>query len=102
MPCGFDERVCLFDRPIRKAIEGSQALTKGITVGAGEKIVLVLEAIGDDKIRVNSSSLDHPLVILADQALEIVAIGKKMGWSRRATGRRQSNSVSELKRRYNR
>ena len=44
-----------------------------------EKIVLVLEGIGDDKIRVNSSSLDHPLVILADQALEIVAIGKKMG-----------------------
>ena len=35
---------------------------------AGEKIVLVLEAIGDDKIRVNSSSLDHPLTILDDQA----------------------------------
>ena len=32
---------------------------------AGEKITLVLEAIGDDKIRVNSPSLDHPLVILA-------------------------------------
>jgi hypothetical protein len=40
---------------------------------AGEKIVLVLEGIGDDKIRINSSSLDHPLV-MADQALEIVAI----------------------------
>ena len=39
--------------------------------------MLVLEGIGDDKIRVNSSSLDHPLVILADQALEIVAIEKK-------------------------
>ena len=26
---------------------------------AGEKIVLVLEAIGDDKIWANSSSLDH-------------------------------------------
>jgi hypothetical protein len=37
---------------------------------AGEKIVLVLEAIGDDKI--NSSSLDHPLTILPDQAIEIV------------------------------
>jgi hypothetical protein len=34
--------------------------------------VLVLEGIGDDKIRVNSSSLDHPLVILADQGIEIV------------------------------
>ena len=37
---------------------------------AAEKITLVLEGIGDDKIRVNSSSLDHPLVILSDQALE--------------------------------
>ena len=43
---------------------------------AAEKVVLVLEGIGDDKIRINSSSLDHPLVILADQALEIVAIAK--------------------------
>jgi hypothetical protein len=40
---------------------------------AAEKITLALEGIGDDKIRVNSSSLDHPLVILPDQALEIVA-----------------------------
>jgi hypothetical protein len=30
---------------------------------ADEKIVLVLEGIGDDKIRVNSSSLVHPLTI---------------------------------------
>ena len=43
---------------------------------AGEKITLVLEAIGDDKIRVNSSSLDHPLTILPDQGIEIVAIEK--------------------------
>ena len=28
---------------------------------ASEKITLVLEGIGDDKIRVNSSSLDHAL-----------------------------------------
>jgi hypothetical protein len=27
---------------------------------------LVLEAIGEDKIRVNASTLDHPLTILAD------------------------------------
>ena len=40
---------------------------------AAEKIVLVLEGIGDDKIRVNSSSLDHPLTILPDQTIEIVA-----------------------------
>ena len=45
---------------------------------AAEKIVLVLEGIGDDKVRVNSSSLDHPLVVLPDQALEIVAIAKKV------------------------
>ena len=45
---------------------------------AVEKVTLVLEGIGDDKIRVNSSSLDHPLVILADQALEIVGIEKKV------------------------
>ena len=43
---------------------------------AAEKITLVLEGIGDDRVRVNSSSLDHPLVILPDQALEIVAIAK--------------------------
>ena len=44
----------------------------------GGKITLVLEGIGDDKTRVNSSSLDHPLVILADQAIEIVGIEKKV------------------------
>jgi hypothetical protein len=45
---------------------------------AAEKIVLVLEATGDDKVRVNSSSLDHPLTILPGQAIEIVAIEKKV------------------------
>jgi hypothetical protein len=45
---------------------------------AAEKIVRVLEAIGDDKIRANSSSLDHPLTILADQGIEIVGIEKKV------------------------
>jgi hypothetical protein len=45
---------------------------------AAEKITLVLEGIGDDKIRVNSSSLDHPLVILPEQAIEIVGIAKKV------------------------
>ena len=44
---------------------------------AAEKITLVLEGIGDDKICVNSSSLDHPLVILPDQGIEIVGIEKK-------------------------
>ena len=43
---------------------------------AAEKITLVLEGTGDDKIRIHSSSLDQPLTILPDQALEIVAIAK--------------------------
>jgi hypothetical protein len=43
---------------------------------AAEKISLVLEGIGDDKVWMNSSSLNHPLTILPDQALEIVAIAK--------------------------
>ena len=56
----------------------------------GEKITLVLEAIGDDKIRINSSSLNHPVVILADQAIEIVAIEKKvMRRSVEITGQRE-------------
>jgi hypothetical protein len=42
---------------------------------AAEKIVLVLEGIGDDKIRANSSSLDHALTILR---IEIVGIQKKV------------------------
>jgi hypothetical protein len=68
---------------------------------AAEKIVLVLEGIGDDKIRVNSSSLDHPLTIPADHGIEIVAIEKKVMVGRTArsalrpgTGRRQSDGVT--------
>ena len=69
---------------------------------AVEKVTLVLEGIGEGKVRVNSASLDHPFVILAGEALEIVGIEKKVmmgglavrptgstmtraGWSRRAT-----------------
>ena len=43
-----------------------------------EKGTLVVEAIGGDKVRVNHQSLDSPLVILADQALEIIAAGKSL------------------------
>ena len=77
---------------------------------AAKKITLVLEGIGDDKIQVNSSSLDHPVLVLPDQGLEIVGIEKKVmagrvgarptgstttrpGWSRRATVRRPSNAL---------
>jgi hypothetical protein len=44
---------------------------------AAEKITLVLEGVGDDKIRVNSASLDHPLVILPGEGIKIVAIEKR-------------------------
>ena len=37
---------------------------------AAEKITLVLEGIGGDKIRIDSTSLDQPLTVLPDQALE--------------------------------
>jgi hypothetical protein len=32
---------------------------------AVEKVTLALEGIGAGKVRVNSSSLDHPVVVLA-------------------------------------
>jgi hypothetical protein len=45
---------------------------------AVEKVTLVLEGVSDGKVRVNSASLDHPFVILAGEALEIVGIEKKI------------------------
>jgi hypothetical protein len=44
---------------------------------AVEKVTLALEGIGAGRVRVNSASLDHPLVILAGEALEIVGNEKK-------------------------
>ena len=81
---------------------------------AVEKVTLALEGIGAGKVRVNSSSLDHPVVVLAGEALEIVGIEKKVrmgalsvrptgstttrpGWSRWGTIRRRSD-VSQAKR----
>jgi hypothetical protein len=43
-----------------------------------EKTVTTLEAIGDGKIRVNSSSWEDVKVILADEVLEVRAMGKRM------------------------
>jgi hypothetical protein len=43
-----------------------------------EKCTLAIEAIGGDKVRVNHQLLDTPLVILANQALEVVGIGKEL------------------------
>jgi hypothetical protein len=41
-------------------------------------MTLVLEAVGDDEVRVNSSSLESPVVVLADQSLEVVAVEKQI------------------------
>jgi hypothetical protein len=61
---------------------------------AAEKIVLVLGGIVHDKIRVNSSSLDHPLVILPDQGIEIVAIEKKVMVGRTMRSQPRPNRAS--------
>jgi hypothetical protein len=39
---------------------------------------VTLDPIGDGKVRVRTSSWDQEVVILADQALEIVALGKSL------------------------
>ena len=39
---------------------------------------VTLEPIGEGKIRVRTSTWDQEAVILADQALEIVALGKSL------------------------
>jgi hypothetical protein len=45
---------------------------------AVEKVTLVPESVGAGRVRVNSASLDHPVVVLAGEALEIVGIEKKV------------------------
>jgi hypothetical protein len=42
-----------------------------------EKCTLVVEAIERYKVRVNHQSLPSPLVILADQALEVIAVANR-------------------------
>ena len=41
-------------------------------------LTMVLEPLGDGKIRVRTSSWDQEHVILADQVLEAVALGKSL------------------------
>ena len=48
------------------------------TIPRREKCTLVIEAIGDDKVRVNHQSFPNPLLVLANQALEAVRIGRAM------------------------
>ena len=38
----------------------------------------MLDPIGDGKVRVRTSTWDQEVVILADQALEVVALGKSL------------------------
>ena len=46
--------------------------------GHSESHVLVFEAIGDDKVRVTCQSWDDSKVILADEALQVVAFSKSI------------------------
>jgi hypothetical protein len=48
-----------------------------------ERTTLVFEAIGDDKVRIGCSSWDHPVVILPNEALEVVAVEKTLYVTRR-------------------
>ena len=57
---------------------GYVVMREDLVIPRCEKCTLVVEAIGDDKVRVNHQSLPSPLVILADQALEIIAAGKSL------------------------
>ena len=43
-----------------------KTMSVDLALPAAEKMTIVLEAVGDDKIRVNSSSLDYPPMILVD------------------------------------
>jgi hypothetical protein len=54
----------------------------------------VIEATGDDNVQINSASLDNPLVILADQALEFVAIEKQLHVCRATIGTCSSRACS--------
>jgi hypothetical protein len=46
---------------------GNETVRVDPLVSRAEKLTLVLEAIGDDKVRVNSASLDNPLILLTDE-----------------------------------
>jgi hypothetical protein len=78
--CGAAERSS--DRcpalPQKRAVFSIPSRRLDLVHPAVEKVTLVLEGIGDGKIRVNSSSLDQLLIVLPEQAIEIVGIEKKV------------------------
>ena len=41
-------------------------------------ITLTLEPVGDDKVRINTHAWENPLVILRDEALEVLALDKRL------------------------
>ena len=43
-----------------------------------DRCTLVFETNGDDKVRVTCQSWEDPKVILADEALQVVAFGKTL------------------------
>jgi hypothetical protein len=47
-----------------------------------DKVTMVFEAIGDDKVRVTCPSWDDAKVILAVEGLEVVGMGKTLGVTR--------------------
>jgi hypothetical protein len=48
------------------------------TLLKSDKATLALEATGDGKVRVNCQSWEHARVILADEALQVVAFRKSL------------------------
>jgi len=44
----------------------------------GDRVVVVFEAIGEDKVRATCSSWQEAVVILANEALKVMALGKRL------------------------
>jgi hypothetical protein len=63
------------------------------TLYVGDKpVVITLDPIGDDKVRVNHSSWSDAVVIRADEALEVLALGS--GYTCAAASGRRRTSIS--------
>ena len=61
------------------------------TLYVGDKpVVITLDPIGDDKVRVNHSSWSDAVVIRADEALEVLALGSGSTCAA-ASGRRRTS-----------
>jgi len=54
------------------------AETRDTLLSTDRATAVTLDPIGDGKIRVRTSTWDQEVVILADQALEVVALGKSL------------------------